>query len=72
MSTVHIELYLDEKLNYNTSIKERDSALRNLLNKLSRQIVVKICKFVKLHFEYGDIVYEKRNNKAFSNKTEKA
>ena len=63
----HIGLYLDEKLNYNNHIKEKLSKvykgielLRNLSNKLPRQGLVNICKaFIRPHFDYGDIVYNK-------------
>ena len=76
----HIGLYLDEKLNYNTHIKEKLSKvyksiglLRNLSNKLPRQALVTIYKaFIRPHLDYGDIVYDKPNNETFINKTEKA
>ena len=53
----HIGMYLDEKLNYNTHIKEKHSKvyegielLRNLSNKLPRQALVTIYKaFMKPH-----------------------
>ena len=76
----HIGLYLDEKLNYNTHIKEKLSKvykgielLRNLSNKLPRQALVTIYKaFIRPHLDYGDIVYDKPSNETFINKTEKA
>ena len=75
----HIGLYLDEKLNYNTHIKEKLSKvykgiglLRNFFNKLSRQALVTIYKaFIRPHLDYGDIVYDKPNNETFINKIEK-
>ena len=76
----HIGLYLDEKLNYNTHIKEKLSKvykgiglLRNFSNKLSRQALVTIYKtFIRPHLDYGDIVYDKPKNEIFINKIEKA
>ena len=73
-------MYLDEKLNYNTYIKEKLSKvykgiglLRNLSNKLSRQALVTIYKvFIRPHLDYGDIVYDKPDNGTFINKIEKA
>ena len=75
----HIELYLDERLKYNTHIKEKFSKvykgiglLRNLSNKRSRQALVTIYKgFIKPHLGYGDTVYDNSNNEAFINKIEK-
>ena len=76
----HIGMYLDEKLNYNTHIKEKLSKvykgiglLRNVSNKLPRQALVTIYKaFIKPHLDYGDIVYDKPDNETFINKIEKA
>ena len=75
-----IGLYLDEKLIYNTHIKEKFSKvykgiglLRNLPNKLPRKALVTIYKaFIRPPFDYGDIVYGKPNNETFINKIEKA
>ena len=66
----YIGLYLDEKLNYNTHVKEKLSKLykgigllRNLSNKLPRQALVTIYKaFIRPHLGYVDIVYDKPNN----------
>ena len=76
----HIELYLDEKLNCNTHIKEKlrkaykgITLLRNLSNKLPRYAFVTIYKtFIRSHLDYVDIVYHTPNNEAFINKNEKA
>ena len=76
----HVGMYLDEKLNYNTHIKEKLSKvykgigfLRNLSNKLPRQALVTIYKaFIRPHLEYGDIIYDKPDNETFINKIEKA
>ena len=73
-------MYLDEKLNYNTHIKEKFSKvykgiglLRNVSNKLPRQALVTIYKaFIKPHLDYGDIVYDKPDNETFIDKIEKA
>ena len=76
----HIGMYLDEKLNYNTHIKEKLSKvykgiglLRNLTNKLPRQALVTIYKaFIRPHLDYGDIVYDNPDNEILINKIEKA
>ena len=73
-------MYLDEKLNYNTHIKEKLSKvykgiglLRNLTNKLPRQALVTIYKaFIRPHLDYGDIVYDNPDNEILINKIEKA
>ena len=75
-----IGVYLDEKLNYNTHIKEKLSKvykgivlLRNFFNKLPRQALVTIYKaFIRPHLDYGDIVYDTPDNETFINKIEKA
>ena len=62
----HIGMYLDEKLNYNTHIKEKLSKVlkgiglpRNLSNKLPKQALVTIYKpFIRPRLGYGDIVYD--------------
>ena len=77
---MHIGMYLDEKVNYNTPIKEKLSKvykgtglLRNLTNKLPRQALVTIYNaFTRPHLEYGDIVYDNPDNEIFTSKTEKA
>ena len=76
----HIEMYLDEKLNYNTHVKEKLSKvykgiglLRSLSNKLPIQALVTIYKtFIRPQLDYGDIVYDKPDNEIFINKIKKA
>ena len=76
----NIGLHLDEKLNYNTHVKEKlikaykgIGLLRDLSNKLPRQAFVTIYKaFIRPHLDYGDILYDKPNNEAFINKIEEA
>ena len=76
----HSGMYLDEKLSYNTHIKEKLSniykgigLLRNLSNKLPREGLVTIYKvFIRPHLDYGDIVYDKPDKETFINKIEKA
>ena len=47
--------------------------LRNLSNRLPRHTLATIYKAsIRPHLDYGDIVYDKPNNEAFINKTEKA
>ena len=73
-------MYFDEKLYYNSHIKEKLSKvykgiglLRNLSYKLPRQALVTIYEaFIRIHLDYGDIVYDKPNNETFINKIEKA
>ena len=68
-------MYLDEKLSYNTHIKEKLSKvykaiglLRNLSNKLPRQaLVTNYTVFIRPHLDYGDIVYDKPNKETFIN-----
>ena len=75
----HIEMYLDEKINCNTHIKEKlskvykDTGLfRGLSNKLPRQAFFTMYKaFARPHIGYGVIVYDKPNNETFINKFEK-
>ena len=64
-----VQKHLDEKLNYNTHIKEKLSKvckgirLLNLYNRLPRQALVTVYKvFIRPHLDYGDIVYDKPNN----------
>ena len=76
----YIGMCLDEKLSYNTHIKEKLSKvykgiglLRNLPSKPPRQALVAIYKvFIRTHLDYGDIVYDKPNNETFINKIERA
>ena len=73
-------MYLGEKLNYNTHIREKlrnvykgIGLLRNISNKLPRQALVTIYKaIIRPHLDYGDIVYDKPDNEIFINKIEKA
>ena len=73
-------MYLDEKLNYNTHIKEKHrniykgiGLLRNIPYKLPRQALVTICKaIIRPHLDYGGIVYDKPDNEIFINKIKKA
>ena len=78
-SSHKFELYLDEKLNYNTHITEKLSKvckgiglLRKLSNKFPKQAVTIYKAFIRPHFDYGHIVYDKPNKEAFINKIEKA
>ena len=73
-------MYFDEKLNYNTHIKEKlrnvykgICLIRNIFNKLPRQTLATIYKaIIRLHLDYCDIVYDKPDKKIFINKIEKA
>ena len=76
----HIWLYLDEKLNCITHVKQKliskvfkgIGLLRNLSDKFPRQTLVTIYKaFIRLRLDNGDILYDKPLTEAFCNKTEK-
>ena len=61
----HLGMHLDEKLNFNTHIKEKIpkankciGIICKLANVLPRESLVTICKsFVRPHIDYGDIIY---------------
>ena len=75
----HLEMYLDETLNFNLHIKEKMSkALKGIgiIKKLSRNLprhsLVTIYKsFVRPHLDYGDIIYDQPNNESFTQKLER-
>ena len=65
-----ITIFIKEKL---SKVYKGIGLLRNLSNKLPRQVLVTIYKaFIRPHLDYGDIVYDKPNNETFINKIEKA
>ena len=68
-------MYLDEKLNYNSHIKENLSKvykdiriLRNLSNKFPKQALVTIYDVFVTSLYYDDIVNDKPYNETFINK----
>ena len=73
----HLDLYLDERLNFSYHIKEKISKackgigvikLHYILTRYSLLTVYK--SFVKPHLDYFHIIYDQPNNQAFSNKLE--
>ena len=74
----HLNLYLDENLNFNHHIKEKIpkackdiGVIRKLHYVLPRHSLLTIYKsFIRPHFDYGDIIYDQPNNQTFSNKLE--
>ena len=68
-------MYLDEKLNYNSHIKEKlrkvhkdIGILRNLSNKIPKQALVTIYDVFVTPLDYDDIVNDKPYNETFINK----
>ena len=70
---VHLGMHLDEKLNFNTYIKEKIAkankgigVICKLAHTLPRESLVTIYKsFVRPHIDYGDITYDQHNNDSF-------
>ena len=76
VSQKHLGLHLDQKLDFRKQIVEKISKthkgisfIKNFYNILPRNTLLTIYKsFVRPHLDYGDIVYDQRNNQSFSNK----
>ena len=74
----HLRMHLDEKLNFNTHIKEKiakvnkgTGIIRKLAHLLPRESLITIYKsFVRPHIDFGDIIYDQPNNEHFCNVTE--
>ena len=72
-------MHLDEKLNFNTHIKEKIAKankgigiIRKLAHLLPRESLITIYKsFVRPHIDYGDIIYDQPNNEHFCNMIER-
>ena len=77
-SQKHLGLHLDQKLDFSKHINEKISkaqkgisVIKKLYNILPRNALLTIYKsFVRLHLDYGNIVYDQPNNQSFSNKIE--
>ena len=75
----HLGMHLDEKLNFNHHIKEKitktnkgTGLIRKLANVLPRQSLITIYQsFIRPHLDYGDIMYDQRNNESFCNLIER-
>ena len=69
----HLGKHLDEKLNFNTHIKEKIAKankgigiIHELAHVLPRESLVTIYKsFVRPHIDYGDIIYDQPSNDSF-------
>ena len=69
----HLGIHLDEKLNFQTHIKEKIAKankgigiIRKLAHVLPRESLITIYKsFFRPHIDYGDIIYDKPNNDSF-------
>ena len=78
-SQKHLDVHLDEKLNFNEHMKEKIveacqgiSVIKELQNKLSTNALLTIYKsFKKPHLDCVDVVYDEPNNESFNGKLEK-
>ena len=78
-SQKHLGMYLDEKLNSNTHIKEKIAKankgvgiIRKLAHALPSGSLLTIYKsFLRLHIDYGDIIYDQPNNNSFCDMIER-
>ena len=67
----HLGIVLDSKLNFNAHVDQKIKKckiglIRRLSVTLSRNALLTIYKtFVRPHFDYGDILYDKPNNEIF-------
>ena len=72
-------MHLDEKLNFQTHIKEKIAKankgigiIRKLAKVLPRESLITIYKpFVRPHIDYGDVIYDQPNNDSFCNMIER-
>ena len=74
----HFGLFLDSKLNFSGHINEKIKKATKAINvirkmnlSLPRSSLLTIYKsFVRLHLEYGDVIYDQPNNSDLSHKIE--
>ena len=77
-SQKHLGLVLDNKLTFKKRIKDRLNKtyfgvgkIKRLRDILPRDSLVTIYKsFIRPHLDYGDVIYDQRNNDSFSDKIE--
>ena len=77
-SQKHLGLVLDEKLNFESHLKETCAkfnkgigVIKKLQKTLPRQALLSIYKsFIRPHLDYGDIIYDQPNNESFCQKLE--
>ena len=75
----HLGMHLDEKLNFQTHIKEKiakankgTGIIHKLAKVLPRESLITIYKsFARPHIDYGDIIYDQPNNDSFCNMIER-
>ena len=75
----HLDLYPDEKLNFNHNIKVKLSKahkgikiIKRLSHILPRNSLITICKsFIRPDLDYCDVIYEQPNNESFCCKIER-
>ena len=78
-SQKHPGMHLDEKLNFNTHVKEKTAKankgigiIRKLSHLLPRESLITIYKsFVRPYIDPGDIIYDQPNNEHFCNMIER-
>ena len=78
-SQKHLGMYFDEKLNFNTHIKKKIAKankgvgiIRKLAHVLLSESLLTIYKsFLRLHIDYGDIIYDQPNNDSFCDMIER-
>ena len=77
-SQKHLDIHLDEKLDFNAHIKKKISKvyigigiIKKLQSKLPRNALLTIYKsFIRPHLDYGDIVFDQPTNDSFVKKLE--
>ena len=75
----HLGMHLDERLNFNTHVKEKIAKankgigiIHKLAYLLPRESLITIYKsFVRPHIDYGNIIYDQTNNDHFWNSIER-
>ena len=77
-SQKHLDIHLDEKLNFIHHRKEKNSkankgvgVFKKLKNTLPRNAPLTFyMSFIRPHLDSGDIIYDQANNESFCNKLE--
>ena len=71
-------MHLDEKLNFNHHVKEKNAKANEgtglickLAHVLPRQSLIIYKSFIRPYLDYGDIIYDQPNNESFCNLIEK-
>ena len=73
-----LRMHLDEKLNFNTHVKEKITkankgigVIHKVAHVLPRESLITIYKSFVRHIDYGDIIYDQPNNSSFCDMIEK-